>query len=311
MRTILGTMTFGKQVEQAQAATMINHFIEAGGTELDTAYVYVDGKTEELLGALNQEGVLGECQIATKVNPRAGGLGATSINQQFATSLQRMRMESVDMLYLHQPDPATPVIESLLAIQLLAESGKVERFGLSNYAAWQVAQITELCDKNGWIKPTVYQGMYNAITRDVERELLLCLADYGIAFYVYNPLAGGLLTGKHQQVDANPAAGRFDGNNEYLRRYWNAEYFNAVNRFATVCREEGIDPANAAIRWLAHHSQLQATKNDSIIIGASSIEHFDTNQEAMTEGSLPDSVVEVLEAGWQAARPVCIKYFRP
>ena len=311
MKTILGTMTFGKQVDQQHAAKMIQRFAQAGGSELDTAYVYIEGKTEELLGELNQQGVLGDCQIATKVNPSAGGLGASSVNQQFTTSLHRMHMQSVDMLYLHQPDLTTPIVDTLKAVQILSESGKLKRFGLSNYAAWQVAQIYELCDKNDWIKPSVYQGMYNAITRDVERELLPCLADYRMAFYVYNPLAGGLLTGKHQQVDASPAPGRFDGNAEYQRRYWNSDYFAAVKRFCNVCENENIDPANAAIRWLVHHSDLQSNKQDSVIIGASSIAHFDANHAAMGDGPLPDAIVESLQDGWEAARPVCIKYFRP
>ena len=167
MKAILGTMTFGNQVEQQHAATMIQRFVKAGGQELDTAYVYIEGKTEELLGELTQQGELDECQIATKVNPKEGGLGTSSVNQQFTTSLRRMHMQSIDMLYLHQPDLGTPIVETLRAVQDLAASGKLERFGLSNYAAWQVAQIYELCDKNDWIKPTVYQGMYNAITRDV------------------------------------------------------------------------------------------------------------------------------------------------
>ena len=311
MKAILGTMTFGNQVDQQHAATMIKRFVRAGGQELDTAYVYIDGKTEELLGELTQRGELDECQIATKVNPKEGGLGTSSVNQQFTTSLQRMHMQSIDMLYLHQPDLATPIIETLKAVQELAASGKLKRFGLSNYAAWQVAQIYELCDKNGWIKPTVYQGMYNAITRDVERELLPCLADYAMAFYVYNPLAGGLLTGKHQQLEASPAPGRFDGNAEYQRRYWNSAYFDAVKRFCNVCAQEDIDPANAAIRWLVHHSDLKANKQDGVIIGASSIEHFDTNHAAMGDEPLPDNIVESLQEGWEAARPVCIKYFRP
>lgn len=311
MQTVLGTMTFGEQVDQQQASTMIKRYLESGGRELDTAYVYTQGKTEELLGELNRQGQLAACQIATKVNPNEGGLGKSSVNKQFATSLQRLNLQSIDMLYLHQPDLETPVTETLEALQSHAESGKLQRIGLSNYAAWQVAQIVELCDKNDWIKPTVYQGMYNAITRDVERELLPCLADYGMAFYVYNPLAGGLLTGKHQQLDASPAPGRFDGNAQYQQRYWNADNFEAVKRFCAVCTQENIEPANAAIRWLVHHSDLRTAKKDSVIIGASSVDHFDANQAAMNDNPLPDNIVESLQHGWEVARPVCTKYFRP
>jgi len=311
MKAILGTMTFGDQVDHDVAAGMVKSFRAAGFTELDSAYVYVAGATEKLLGDLNQRGDLTDCEIATKVNPKEGGLTPESIDHQLSASLQRMSVDAVDLLYLHQPDLDTPILTTLQALDKHYQAGRFKRFGLSNYAAWQVAEIVGICEQRGYIKPTVYQGMYNALTRDVERELFLCLDNFEIAFYVYNPLAGGMLTGKHLNVSDTPADGRFSGNEEYQKRYWKSDYFAAVSDFKQSCQSEGIDPAAAALRWLVHHSGLKSNKADGIILGASSMLHFESNLQALQQGSLPEAVVDTLNRGWEAARPDCIKYFRP
>lgn len=311
MKAILGTMTFSDQVDHDVASSMISAFKKSGHKELDSAYVYCGGKTEKLLGDLNKIGVLDDCAIATKVNPKEGGLTTESINRQFSTSLTSMGLESADLLYLHQPDLDTPIIQSLEALNEHHQAGRFQRFGLSNYAAWQVAEIAGICEKRGFMMPTVYQGMYNAITRDVERELFKCLEHYNIAFYVYNPLAGGMLTGKHQNVSATPADGRFSGNAEYQKRYWKDDTFQAVDTFTEACSKENINPASAALRWLAHHSDLSNDKGDAIILGASSMGHFEQNLQALQEGPLPSTIVEALDKGWEIAKPECIKYFRP
>ncbi len=323
MKTILGTMTFSGQVDIDTANQMVQNFKAAGHQELDTAFVYNKGQTETLLGELQRRGELAGTLLASKANPSAqGGLSAASIETQLSTSLERLGMRSVDLYYLHMPDLAVPIRESLAAIAKLHEQGKFHRFGLSNYAAWQVAEIVEICRTEGWIEPTVYQGMYNALTRDVERELFPCLNHYGIAFYAYNPLAGGLLSGKHQSVDALPAEGRFASFDGYQSRYWKPAYFDVINYIAAQCRAEGIEPAAAALRWLQNHSALtargtasasnQAAKQQhGIIIGASSMKHFEQNLQACAAAALPASLIEAFDHGWEQVRPACIKYFRP
>jgi len=191
------------------------------------------------------------------------------------------------------------------------QAGRFKRFGLSNYASWQVAEIAELCARNGWMPPKVYQGMYNAYTRDVERELFPCLKNYDMAFYAYNPLAGGMLSGKHQQFDAAPQAGRFVSFGFYKDRYWKEGYFNEVKNFVEACKKENIAPVEAAIRWMNHHSGIADNADNGIILGASSQSQLDQNLQAMTEQALPDSIVDALDAGWEVIRPACIKYFRP
>ena len=194
MKYVLGTMTFSDQVDETNTVTLLEAFrenAEAGQlpVELDTAYQYNAGETETLLGTILRQRPDLKFSIATKVNPWDGdGLKPAEIRSQFETSLKRLRMDAVDLLYLHSPDLDTPIIDSLEVCWEYYQQGRFSRFGLSNYAAWQVAEIVEICRHKGWMVPTVYQGLYNALNRDVEDELFPCLRNYGISFYAYNPL---------------------------------------------------------------------------------------------------------------------------
>ncbi len=314
MKIILGTMTFSDQVDRAATADMISTFKQAGHQELDTAFVYNEGKTESLLGELATTGLLTDCSMASKANPWVdGGLTPASVTAQLTTSLQRTGRVSFELYYLHSPDLNVPIRDTLASIQKHYISGHFKRFGLSNFAAWQVAEIVEICAHEGWIQPTVYQGMYNALTRDVERELMPCLANYGLAFYVYNPLAGGLLSGKHHNANLDaPGEGRFTSFKPYVERYWKPDYHKVVNDFIAAAKAADIPPANAALRWLIHHSAIANSATEhAIILGASSIAHLQQNLQACLEGPLPDTIINTLDTGWEEVKPVCIKYFRP
>lgn len=312
MKIVLGTMTFSDQVDEPTAESMLDEFRDSQYQEVDTAYVYNTGETEKLLGRLNKKGALRNTTMAGKANPAVGGgLNPESITMQITESLSRLEQSAFDLFYLHSPDLDTPIIDTLGCINELHSKGHFKRFGLSNYAAWQVAEITELCKQNGWIQPTVYQGMYNALTRDIERELLPCLANYDMSFYVYNPLAGGMLTGKHGEPSTHPTSGRFSTNTEYQNRYWKPDMLSVVQTFANTCQTNNIPPANAALRWLIHHSALANSDDNAVIIGSSTLGHLKQNLAACKEGPLPDAVVQSLDDGWEQVRPVCIKYFRP
>ncbi len=313
MKTILGTMTFSDQVDQTTAEEMVSVFSQSENREVDTAYVYNKGNTEELLGRLNSTGKLAGLQLAGKANPHIeGGLSAASIKRQLTTSLQRLNKSSIDLFYLHAPDLNVSIFDTLKAVSEMHAEGKFQRFGLSNYAAWQVAEVMEICNSEGWITPSVYQGMYNALTRDVERELFACLRNYRMAFYVYNPLAGGMLSGKHQNFDSVPEIGRFANFAGYQDRYWKPSYFSVINDVASTCHTNNIAPAEAAIRWLVHHSALASPWADhGVILGASSLAHLQQNLNAMQSEALPEVITEAFDEAWDVVRPSCIKYFRP
>ena len=151
------------------------------------------------------------------------------------------------------------------------------------------------------VLPTVYQGCYNAITRSLEREATACFRELGIRCYHYNPLAGGMLTGKYVTMADDRDNGRFGtaspiSGASYSARYWNAPVFQALDTVRTACEAEGVSMAAASLRWLCHHSVLSAKHHDGIILGASSAEHVVANLEAAAEGPLPTAILDAFDA---------------
>jgi len=312
MKQILGTMTFGGQVEAPDAREILQRFFDAGHHELDTAHSYCDGRTEKMLGellpGLAQEGLY----LASKVNPwNDQGLQPQQVKQQFAEILERLGRDSIDLLYLHQPDLETAVEATLEACFELYEQGGFRDFGLSNYASWQVAEVVEICRRHGWMEPRIYQGMYNALTRDVERELFPCLRNYGIGFYAYNPLAGGFLTGKHRSLQDAPDSGRFAPDRGYRDRYWRADYFEVLDDLQAACADSGLRPVEVAMSWLCNHSLLDAAAGDGIILGVSKLDHLTQNMAACERAPLDPAIVDILDRGWEIIKPNCFRYFRP
>lgn len=236
-----------------------------------------------------------------------------NVKLQSDTILSALRTQSTDILYLHAPDINTPIEDTLSAVQELYEMKRFTALGLSNYAAWEVAYIWGYCSSRGWVVPTVYQGMYNAITRDVERELFPALKKLNMKFYAYNPLCGGFLTGKHSKEEDSKSEGtRFDKSNQLYRgRYWKDSYFSAVDIIAKACESSGLAMADASLRWMQHHSGLSGDRGDGVIIGASSTHHLLSNLDSCEGGPLPPEVVQAFDDAWELTRPVCDKYFRP
>lgn len=309
MKLVLGTMTFGESVFSPDVEDFIRAFLDAGHTELDTAYVYNDGNCEKLLGEVLPTL---DCpyRIATKVNPRiTGRLDGQAAFAQINESLERMNLSSVDTVYLHFPDPATPVSSVLQAMNELHEQGKFRELGLSNFPAWMIADVWHICDKNGWIKPTVYEGIYNPLTRNAEIELNDCLNAFGMRFYAYNPLAGGLLTGRYGSFEESPSDGRFTHRPNYQNRYWKKSFFDAVTLLKSISKKHGITVIEAVYRWLAYHSMLNKKRGDSIIIGASKLGHLKQNMEAVKAGSLPEEVLCAFDTAWKMCKADSPNYF--
>jgi len=311
MKLILGTMNFGPQVDAAASKEMVQRFLETGHRELDAAYVYNDGDTERILGAILPEMADGSFSLATKVHPRiTGKLDGEAVTMQFEESLKRLGRASVDILYFHFPDRTTPIEDALETCAKLHAEGKFKELGLSNFPAWMVVDVWHLCKERGWPVPTVYQGLYNGLSRNVERELFDALRKTGMRFYAFNPLAGGLLTGKHANFKSDPSPGRFARLDSYKSRYWKESFFEAVEHLAESCREADIKPVEAAFRWLVHHSLLDPSKGDGIIMGASSMAQFEQNMDVMKQDVLPETVLAAFDAAWSEARTDSPEYFR-
>ncbi len=309
VKLILGTMTFGESVFSPQVGEFVDTFLDAGYDELDTAYVYNQGNCERLLGEV-LPGLDRPFRIATKVNPRISGkLDGEAAYKQVNESLERMKLPSVDTVFLHFPDPATPVISVLEAMADLHDQGKYRELGLSNFPAWMVADVWHICDRHSWVRPTVYEGVYNPLSRKAECELNDCLNAFGMRFYAFNPMCGGLLTGKYGSFEEAPSDGRFTHRPNYQGRYWKKSFFEALEVIKTAAEKQGIGSIEATYRWLAYHSMLCGDRGDAILIGASKLNHLKQNMETVKAGPLPEDVIAAFETAWTITKGDSPEYF--
>jgi aryl-alcohol dehydrogenase-like predicted oxidoreductase len=310
-RAVLGTMTFGDQVDADQAEQLVHRARDLGVTMFDTANVYNDGCSEQILGRILAP-FRDEVQIATKVGvppssaaPDAPRLDRGSVRRECEASLRRLGVDHVDLYYLHTPDPRTPMPETLAACAELVAEGKVRHLAISNHAAWQITDAVHLADANGWPRVRASQPMYNLLARRIEDEYAACSQHLQLADLVYNPLAGGLLTGKHR-FDAAPAEGtRFDRRRQYRDRYWNEDQFTAVERLSAIAADAGVTLVELAVRWL-----LSRPLVDGVIFGVSSLEHLESNLAA-AHGPAPDAdTCARIDEVWDLLRGAAPRYNR-
>jgi aryl-alcohol dehydrogenase-like predicted oxidoreductase len=308
-RIALGTMTFGAQVDEADAAVMIDQCLDHGAPFIDTANVYNAGRSEEMLGRILQ-GRRNRVVLASKVGIKMGdgpdesGLSRAAIARGVEESLRRLQTDHLDLYYLHQPDPATPLDESLEAMDRLVRAGKVRYVGASNYAAWQVCRMLGLAEARGWPTVRVVQPMYNLLARGIEPEWLPMCREFGLSTVAYNPLAGGLLTGKHP--DEAPIAGtRFERMPVYRDRYWHPANLAAIRELAKAARAGGRSLVNLAFCWMLHHTPV-----DCVIVGASSPQQLSENLEALESDPLDPETVAACEAVWKRLRGPVPLYHR-
>jgi 1-deoxyxylulose-5-phosphate synthase len=277
----LGTMTFGSQADEQASRAIVRRALDAGVNFFDTANVYNAGVSEEFTGRA-LEGVRRDIVLATKVHGKMGpgpndqGQSRKHIMDAIEQSLRRLGTDYIDLYQVHRFDPTTPLEETLRALDDLVHSGKVRYLGASNYAAWQLCTALWTSDKFGLARYDCLQPRYNLISRAIDQEVLpLCQAQ-GVGVIVYNPLAGGMLTGKHRR-QAPPAAGtRFDINPMYHNRYWQERVFDAVDRFRDIAAGTGHSMAQVALAW-----SLTNPVVTSAILGASRVEQLDETLPAV------------------------------
>ena len=273
------------------SAALMRAFVDAGHSELDTARAYAGGDTEKIMGRVlaSDPDLAARVSVATKANPwpggnmtssaGEGGLAPDELRAQVEASRAALAPASVDLLYLHAPDAATPIEDTLAELVRLRDEGAFRRLGLSNFSAWETVRIHRACLDAGLPAPDTYQGMYNCVTRAVEPELIPALRQLGMRFLAFNPLAGGVLTGKHAGRLADPdgasatGRGRFTENAMYQDRFWREAYFDAIDTIAAACEAAGggLTPTSAALRWLYSHSALDGVEGVGVILGASSV----------------------------------------
>ena len=247
----LGTMTFGwsqasEKVGEKVAAEFVTAFLGAGHTTIDCARIYAGGKSEAIFGRnLKAAGNRDAVQVVTKAHPsQPDGLTPVGLRAQVEASLAAMQVDKIDMLYLHQPDKTGALTDTLATVNELLTEGVIGAFGLSNYSAVEVERCVGLCKDAGMPTPVVYQGLYNAINRRVEEELFPTLRANGMAFVAYNPLAAGLLTGKHA-AEGDVMKGRFKGNKNYLDRFYKPDLFEGLALVRAACEAAEISMVRA------------------------------------------------------------------
>jgi aryl-alcohol dehydrogenase-like predicted oxidoreductase len=296
-RLVLGTMTFGDTVDTATAKSIVDAALAAGITGIDTANAYAGGKTEEILADLlrsRRDSVV----LATKAgmpHPDAGEhnpLSEAALRASVDGSLRRLGTDRIDLFYLHQPDRATPLADTLTTVADLVAEGKILALGVSNYAAWQIAELTRVAEQVGAPRPVVAQQLYNLLARRVEEEYLEYARTTGLLTMVYNPLGGGLLTGRHRFTD-QPGTGRFGDSKlaeMYRARYWDARLFAAVERLTEIADNAGIPLAELSLRWLDQPGV------GALLLGGSRVEQLHANLAAAAAGPLPEDVRAACDA---------------
>ncbi|NKX54768.1 aldo/keto reductase [Arthrobacter mobilis] len=303
-KLVLGTMTFGDTADEATAAEMLDTALAAGITAVDTANAYVGGATEDMLGRLLR-GRRDSVFLASKAgmpHADAGGrplLSAPALRASVEGSLRRLQTDRLDLFYLHQPDRQTPLEETLGTVAELAAEGKILALGVSNYAAWQIADVEHTAAAVGAPRPVVAQQLYNLVARRVEEEYLEFAARHSLHTMVYNPLGGGLLTGRHN-FNEKPAEGRFGDSKlaaMYTQRYWDRQLFDAVEQLTRIAGEAGVSLVELALRWLAHRPGV-----DSMLLGGSRAAQLQANLEAVAKGPLAQDIVAACDEVGSALR---------
>jgi len=270
----VGTMMFGKRANEAEAQRIVDAALDRGLNFFDTADMYQDGESERLVGRA-LKGRRERAIVATKVGygldeeGKEEGLSRKAILWAIDRSLKNLETDYVDIYYLHRPDYQTPIEETLAAIDEVIRAGKARYFAISNYAAWQSLEILHLCEKNGWPRPVMAQMIYNLLVRQVEFEYVSFCKRHNLHLTVYNPLAGGLLTGKYTSLEDPSPGGRFVDSERYRKRYWSERFLEAAKRLRAIADELGMSLTHMALCWI-----VQGGKADSVLLGPSNVEQL-------------------------------------
>ncbi len=296
-RLCLGTMTFGLQCDEAQSHAILNKAAEGGIDFLDTADVYplgggraTVGRTEEIVGGW-LKGKRQNYVVATKCFGQTGpkpwdqGMSRKHILEAIDASLKRLGTDYVDLYQLHGVDPATPVDEALEALDMVVKAGKARYIGVSNWPAFRIARALGRSEINRYARIDSVQPRYNLLFRTFERDLLPLCEEEGIAVIPYNPLAGGMLTGKHDRTAAPPEGSRFSLGNagpRYQERYWHDREFDTVDALRGLSNEAGMSMATMAMCWVLSNPAITAP-----IVGASRPDQLADSLAAAEKGPLP------------------------
>ena len=286
----LGTMTFGVETDEPGAHQQLDRFIEAGGNLVDTADVYGDGRSEEIIGrwfASRPADVTEPVVLATKgrfarghdQSPNGAGLSARHLTRALDASLQRLGLESVDLYQVHAYDPLTPLEETLRTLDQSVRAGKIRYYGLSNFTGWQLTKAVHLARALNVAEPVTLQPQYSLLAREIEWEIVPAVLDAGMGLLPWSPLGGGWLSGKYQRDQRPTGATRLgDDPNRGMEAYdrrGTERTWNVIDAVQKVAEDRGVSMAEVALAWVTARPGVSST-----ILGARTPSQLETNLRA-------------------------------
>lgn len=309
-RLCIGTMTFGLQASKEESFKILDEAEAAGINFIDTANVYPIGRTS-FLESGKTEIIIGEWLkgkrekfvLVTKCFGVMGpgvddkGLSRSAIHKAIDESLKRLQTDYIDIYLAHQFDPEVNLFETVSAFNELIDSGKVKHIGISNWRTWQIMKAKGIADLNRFVPFSVVEPRYNLLFRMIEDDLIPMCVEENIGIISYNPLAGGLLTGKYKK-DSEPQEGTRFGlaaqtGSLYQERYWQAAQFEVVEDYRKWCIENHLDMTTTAVKWV-----LQQKGISSVIIGASKATQLKSSLDAVYMDDLSDEQLKWLDQLW-------------
>ncbi len=305
----LGTMTFGFQCDEETSFAILDRAYEAGVRFIDAADVYplggsleTVGRTEEIIGRWmrerkNRDSIILATKCAGAMGPSRNDAGLSRYHIQHAIegSLHRLGTDAIDLYQVHSFDPRTPIEETLRALDDLVRSGKARYIGCSNYPAWRLGQALATSERLGIVRYDSIQPRYNLLYREIETELLPLCRSEGLGVIVYNPIAGGFLSGKYKKGEDPPEGSRFmlgTARRTYQQRYWHDAQFDAVEKFRQAVEARGHAPAAVAIAWVLEQPGITAA-----IVGASNADQLSAPLAAI-DIELDDELRSVCDQLW-------------
>jgi aryl-alcohol dehydrogenase-like predicted oxidoreductase len=313
----LGTMTFGKETDEAGAHAQLDQFVEAGGTLIDTADVYNAGVSEEIIGRWlkARSGARDRIVLATKgrfptdATPTGVGLSRHHLRLALDASLRRLGVETVDLYQVHSFDPLTPIEETMRFLDDAVRAGKIDYVGLSNFTGWQIQKAVGVADAAGLSRPVTLQPQYNLLVREIEWEMVPACQAEGLGLLPWSPLAGGWLTGKYRRDEYPTGATRLGedpqrGMEGWSRRQDRERTWRVIDAVRKVADARGVSMAQVALAWVAARPAVT-----SVILGARSSEQLTDNLGAVdlkldaTETELLDTASDPEPADYPYGAP--------
>jgi aryl-alcohol dehydrogenase-like predicted oxidoreductase len=284
----LGTMTFGNESSEDVSHAQLDRFVEAGGTLVDTADVYSNGVSEQIIGrwfASRPADVTEPVVLATKGrfpldrHPNGAGLSARHLTRALDASLSRLGLDAVDLYQVHAFDPWTPLEETLRTLDGFIRAGKIRYYGLSNFTGWQLTKVVHLARQLNVAAPVTLQPQYSLLVREIEWEIVPAALDAGLGLLPWSPLGGGWLSGKYSRDERPSGATRLGEDPQRGMEAWDRRgterTWDVIDAVQQVAEARGVSMAEVALAWVTDRPAVTST-----ILGARTVEQLETNLRA-------------------------------